>query len=522
MKERLKAVRAITKPRTVGVIDIGSSAIRMVVMEIQPGGRFRKLDRASKPIQLGRDVFVDRLIGRESIVQSIKILTGFSELFTQWGIGKEDIFVIATTAIREAKNRDTFIDRVFIRTGFRIEIVDGVEENNLTFIAVLHAIEDLKSQLARSSSLIIEVGGGSTELMVMDRGKMVAAHVFRLGTLRFEKEATRHAKSGLPPADFLQDQLRTTISGVKSEFDLARIRSVVMVGGDARTAASHCGEKKGELYSIIGRDAFLGFIDRLSRMSLEECVKQLNLTYYEAEGLRPALGVYRIFLLETGAQTIIVPDVSIREGVLLRFALGENEEATHQYQMQVTASAMSLGRKYHFDEAHGLHVATLCMLFYEAFRQEHGMGDREKLYLQVAALLHDIGYFIRASGHHKHGQYIIQNSEIFGLSLDELNLVAQVVRYHRSTRPLREHPEFNLLDQEQRLTVLKLSAMLRIGDALDRSHHQRVKDFSLEIRDDEEMVIEVTAVGDIEAERQALGQKGDVFEDVFGYRLLLK
>jgi exopolyphosphatase/guanosine-5'-triphosphate,3'-diphosphate pyrophosphatase len=494
----------------------------MVVMEIQPGGKFRKLDRASRPIQLGRDVFLDRLIGRDSIVQSIKILTGFAELFGQWGIEKDDIFVIATTAIREAKNRDTYIDRIFIRTGFRIEIVEGVEENNLTFIAVLHAIEDVKNRMVRTSTLIIEVGGGSTELMIMDQGRMIAAHVFRLGTLRFERQVSRHAKTGLPPADFLQDQFRTTISGLKAEFDLARIKSVVMVGGDARTAAGHCGQKMGELYSVIEREAFLAFIDRLSQMTPEDCVKQLNITYYEAESLLPALGVYRIFLLETAAKTIIVPDVSIREGVLLRFALGENEEATHQYQMQVTASSMSLGRKYHFDEAHGMQVATLCMLFYEAFRKEHGMGDREKLYLQVAALLHDIGYFIRATGHHKHGQYIIQNSEIFGLSLDELNMVAQIVRYHRTTRPLREHAEFNLLDQEQRLVVLKLSAILRIGDALDRSHHQRVKDFTLVFRDDEEMLIEVTAIGDIEAERQALKQKGDVFEDVFGYRLLIK
>ena len=511
-----------TVPRTVGVIDIGSSAIRMVVMEIQPGGRFRKLDRASRPIQLGRDVFLNRLIGRDSIVQSIKILSGFAELFSQWGIAKEDIFVIATTAIREAKNRDTFIDRVFIRTGFRIEIVEGVEENNLTFIAVLHAIEDLKGKLARSASLIIEVGGGSTELMIMDRGQMVAAHVFRLGTLRFAKQVSRHVKAGLPAADFLQDQFRATIIGVQNEFDLRKIKTLVMVGGDARTAATHCGQKMGELYAVIQRQAFLDFIERLTRLSQEECIRQLNITYYEAEGLLPALQVYRIFLLETGAESIIVPDVSIREGVLLRFALGEDEAATQQYQTQVTASAMSLGRKYHFDEAHGLQVATLCMVFFEAFRAEHGLKDREKLYLQVAALLHDIGYFIRASGHHKHGQYIIQNSEVFGLSLEELNLVAQIVRYHRSTRPLREHAEFNLLNQEQRLIVLKLSAMLRIGDALDRSHYQRIKDFTLEIRDDEEVIIEVTAIGDIEAERQALAEKGDVFEDVFGYRLVLK
>lgn len=518
---KVKLEKEQQETRIVGVIDIGSSAIRMVVMEIQPNGKFKKLDRASKPVQLGRDVFVNRVIGRESIVQAVKILSGFAELFVGWGIPKTGIFVIATSAIREAKNRDTFIDRVFIRTGLRIEIVDGVEENHLTYIAVLHAIEDLRATFSRSASLIMEVGGGSTELMLMDRGKMVAAHVFRLGTLRFGQHISSHFDSQYPVVDLLQEQFRSTVVSVQSEFNLSKVRYVVMVGGDARTAAVHCGQKMGEHYAIIQRNDFLEFIERLSKCSIDDCVKMLNITYYEAESLLPALIVYKIFLMETMAEQVVVPDVSIREGVLLRFALGSDARTLSQYHTQVTASARALGRKYHFDEAHGMQVANLCMVFFDGFRNEHGMGEKEQLYLQVAALLHDIGYFIRSTGHHKHGQYIIQNSEVFGLSLEELNIISQMVRYHRSSRPLREHSEFNALDMEQRLIVLKLTAILRVCDALDRSHTQRIKDISLEIRDEDELIINADYKGDITLERQALVQKGDVFEDVFGFKVIL-
>jgi len=358
-------------------------------------------------------------------------------------------------------------------------------------------------------------------LMLMDRGRMVAAHVFRLGTLRFEQHVSSNFNAQYPIVDLLQEQFRSTVASVQAEFNLAKVRYVVMVGGDARTAAIHCGQKMGEHYAVINRSDFLDFIDRLSKCSIDDCVKMLNVTYYEAESLLPALIVYKIFLMETMAEQVVVPDVSIREGVLLRFALGSDSRTLSQYQTQVAASARALGRKYHFDEAHGLHVATLSMLFFKQFQVEHGLGEKEQLYLKIASMLHDIGYFIRSTGHHKHGQYLIQNSEIFGLSLDELNIIAQMVRYHRSNRPLREHSEFNALNVEQRLIVLKLTAILRVCDALDRSHNQRIKDINIDFGDEEELIINATYVGDITLERQALVQKGDVFEDVFGYRVVL-
>lgn len=518
-------VRKETSPRVVGVIDIGSSAIRMVVMEIHPDGRFNKLDRASKPIQLGRDVFLDRVIKADSMHQAIRILGGFRELFRAWDIAESDIFTIATSAIREAKNRDTFVDRVLIKTGLHINIAEGVEENHLTYLAVLHAVEDLKGALGRSSGLIMEVGGGSTELMIIDRGKVVAAHLFRIGTLRMdsvvqesEGVASRSAVSG---ARTFIDRFRSTLAGVQAEFNLSRIRYFVMVGGDARTAASLCGRKVGEHYSLMAKDDFLAFVHKLESYSVDEMVRLLNVTYYEAENLLPALSAYRMFLEETGAEEIVVPDVSIREGVLLRFALGDDRKKESLYRSQIHGSALSLGRKYHFDEAHGLQVSTLATSFFDQFMEDHGMGARHRTYIQVAGLLHDIGYFVRATGHHKHSQYIIQNSEIFGLGLDELNIIGQIVRYHRSVRLVREHPEFNMLSQQERLVVLKLSAILRICDAMDRSHMQRISEISLSGDDEHELLVQCQYRGDIGVERQAVEQKSELFEEVFGYRIRL-
>jgi exopolyphosphatase/guanosine-5'-triphosphate,3'-diphosphate pyrophosphatase len=513
-------LKKVSEIKTVGVIDIGSSAIRMVVMEIHPDGSFRRIDRASKPIQLGRDVFVNRVLGRETIVQAVRIMAGFRELLAGWGISPADTFTIAASSIREARNRDAFIDRVRVKTGLSIRIVDGVEENHLTWMAVLHAVGELRASFARTASIIMEVGGGSTELMIMDRGKIVAAHLFRLGILRYENQWYVSRGEGSNEIQ-LEEQFRNTLEGVRSEFNLAKIRFFVMVGGDARTAAVQIGDRRGEHYSVISRAKFLEFLAKIEDYSTEECVRQLSISYLEAESLVPALKIHRMFLCETTAEEVIVPDVSIREGVLLRFALGDDPQTQKQYEDQVLASALSLGRKCHFDEDHAQQVVRLSALLFDAFATEHGMGHRERLFLLTAAMLHDIGYFVKSSGHHKHGAYLVAHSEVFGLGQEDMQVLAQMVRYHRATRPDPEHPEFATLSQESRLLVSKCVALLRVADCLDRSHTQRIRNPEIIVLD-EEMVIKSNYQGDLSAERAALQQKGSFFSEVFGFMVALR
>ncbi|TFH06094.1 MAG: Ppx/GppA family phosphatase [Spirochaetales bacterium] len=497
------------------VSDIGSTAIRLVVAQINEEREWQRLDRASKPVALGRDVFMSGSLGRESMQQAISILAGYQELLKGWQVPESATRVIATSAIREARNRDTFLDRVAVRTGLRVEVVEGIEENHLTYLAVKHAVSPMEATFSRVRSLIIEVGGGTTEIMLLSRGKMVAAHSLRIGTVRMEQQAWPMWANLTQVEDYIRENIRVSQELLNSELTLDRITCFVAVGGDARMVAYRVGTRTEEHYWTITRAAFCEFLDVLQTSSIEDIVRIHSLTYSEAEGLVPALMVYRLFLEATSAEELIVPDVSIREGVLMSFALGSDWAVERQFYGQIVASARNLARRYHYDEDHSTHVALLSLSLFDQLQIEHGMDRHARMLLEVAAILHDIGTYIRASGHHKHGMYIIQCSEIFGIGRDDLQTISNVVRYHRKALPSPAHANYVGLNRERRTLVLKLAAILRIADALDRGHSQRVQSVSVDAHDGE-VVLNCSPHGDISIERHGFPDKVDMFEEVFG------
>lgn len=509
-------------PRLVAVIDVGSSAIRLVVAEISAAREIRTLDRATRPISMGRDVFLNGLLSNEVMQEAITILLGFRQVLEGWQISPHEVRVIATAAIREAKNRDVFLDRVRIRTQFQIDVVEGIEENHLTYIAVQHAISDLRPQFSRSSALIIEVGGGTTEIILLYRGKIAAAHSLRIGTVRVEQHVQRGPgwTTNERIVEYLRENVRGNIEVLNTEMKLGRVRYFVAVGGDARTVAARIGVKEAEHFSVIERDRFDRFVAEVQRRTVDENVREFRMTYSEAEGLLPALITVKLFLDATDADQLIVPDVSIREGVLLSVAMGNRDLMQAEYGAQVLASTLGLGRKYHFDEKHGRHVSRLAVQLFDQLVAEHGMGRHERLLLQVAATLHDIGNFIRGAGHHKHGQYIVENSEIFGLSRADIRIVSNVVRYHRRSEPNAGHANFSSMRREHRVVVMKLAAILRLADALDRSHVQRITNVRAELTADE-LILHCNHEDDITVERAGVRSKGAAFEHVFGCRVVV-
>ncbi|MFW5994972.1 MAG: HD domain-containing protein [Spirochaetia bacterium] len=503
-------------PRLVAVVDVGSTAVRMIIAEVSGDGQWRRLDRAARPVGLGRDVFTAGSISRESMLHSVRVLSSFNELLEGWQVEPENIRVIATSAIREAKNRDIFLDRIRIRTGLTVNVIEGVEENHLTYLAVQNAIQHMRPQFARSGSLILEVGGGTSELMILNRGKMVSAHSLRIGTIRARQQIRPGVEGSRQIEDYLRENVRVTKEVLEAEFDLAKVRFFIAVGGEARLAARSTGEEKHDYYSIVRREAFNEFIEHVQERTLEELVVDLGVSYYEVESLLPALLLYKYFLEATSADHLIVPDVSIREGVLVSFALGKNHLVERQFYSQVIASALSLGKKYHFDEPHARHVADLALSFFDQFSEEHGLDRHARLLLEVGALLHDIGNFVRSSGHHKHSQYLVANSEIFGFSQEDIAIVSNIVRYHRKATPQSSHESFASLRRGHRLTVLKLGAILRVADALDRSHSQRVRSISVEVTE-ADVLLHCDYTGDVQVESYGIEQKNDMFEEVFGY-----
>ena len=517
-------------PRVVAVIEIGSTGIRLVVAEIDGAGGYKVLDRAGKQSRIGRDVFATGMVSREAVRECMAVLASFRELIRGYGIAPKDASVIATSALREAQNRDTFVDRVALQTGFVVTIVEDIEENHLMYLGVQHALQDERKLLSKSNALILEVGGGSTEIMLLRRGRMAGAHSLRIGTVRIDEQVRGAGVSHAYLRQYLEDNVRTACDHLDAELPLESVKTFIVIGSDARLAASRLtpqgsaadglAASGGEYYSIIGRSEFISFADEAAGMSPEDCVAKLRVPWADAEGIGYSLTIERLFLERTGADAVVVPNVSIREGLLLRASLGHDAGIETEMRAQVVASAASLGRKFHYDEAHARHVADLSLAIFDALVREHGLGRRERLLLELGGILHDVGTFIKTSGHHKHGEYIVANSEIFGLNRVDLTIVANVVRYHRKAPPASTHVNFIALPREDRIVVMKLAAIVRVADALDRGHDQRVRDATFERRE-ERFAIKAPGVADLSLERLSLAEKGDMFEDVFGLEPLL-
>lgn len=497
-------------------IEIGSTGIRLIVAEIDAKGSLRILDRASKQSRIGRDVFTTGSVSRDGLRESIAILSSFGELLKGYGIEPADTQVIGTSALREATNRDTFIDRVSLQTGFRVRVVEDIEENHLMYLAVQQALEDERSFLTRSNSMILEVGGGTTEIMLLRKGQMVSSHSLSIGTLRMDEQIRESARQ---PRQFiemyLESNIKTACDVLTEDLPLESVRTFVLIGSDARFAAYCLSGKNFNRYVVLDRAQFIEFADTVASMSLEECIAQYHLSWNEAESYAAGLTMERMFLEKTGADVLIVPNVSIREGILLAQVQGMDQKIEQELRRQVVASARSLAKRFRYDEPHATHVKNLSLELFDALKKEHGLGKHERMLLEVAAILHDIGTFLRTSGHHKHGEYIVANSEIFGLNREDINIVSNVVRYHRKTPPLSTHVNYIALPRESRIVVLKLASMLRVADALDRSHLGRVRELAFE-RTEDRLIMRPSQSLDLALEKLSLAEKGDMFEDVFG------
>ncbi|MDR3019702.1 MAG: HD domain-containing protein [Treponema sp.] len=504
---------------TTAIVEIGSTGIRLHVAEIYPNGQWQVLDRASRPAGLGRDVFTSSVLSRESMLECLEVLHNFRELLAGWGIEDNNIHVIATSALRAARNRDVFIDRVKQETGFNLLIVEGIEENRLMYLAVRYALKQDLPLFWRANSMIIEIGGGSTEIMLLRRGQMVSAHSLKMGTILIDKHSRHGLGTGIIYERYLKENIKNTLSMLNLEMDLARVRTVTAAGNDVRIAAEQVGKELNENCYIIEREDFFKFTDKLRKYRIEDCIRQFGVTYADAEGLIPGLLVLKLFLEKTGAANVAVPLVTIRDGYLVDLA-AIGSPMQEEFFTQIIASAVNLGRKYHFDEAHGRHVANHCMTIFDALVKEHGMNRRHRIMLEIAGILHDVGMYVRASGHQKHGHYLVANSEIFGLHNDELNIIANVINYHRGDPPSSSDIEFVKLQREERIIVLKMASILRVADALDRGHSQQIRKITIE-RKPETIVFHVDRTYDLSLELMGLEEKGGMFQDVFGYKVIL-
>jgi exopolyphosphatase/guanosine-5'-triphosphate,3'-diphosphate pyrophosphatase len=508
------------KKRLAAVIDIGATAIRMDVAEIEKGGSVRRLESLRKSAPLGKETFTKGRIGEETIGQCIAILKGFQTVMAEYGVSEpSQILAVATSSVREAGNADNFRDRIYVATGINLRVIDEAEQNRLTFLAAQEVFAK-KPDLALADVLFAEVGGGSTELFLLRQGRVGFSNSYQLGTLRMRETLETY----LTPSDrvrrILGQHIGRTAETMKRDVPAVPSPVLVAMSGDAQFAASKISPKWAEEPLLaVDVKTFAAFADKVIPLSAEKIVSRFNLSYEEAETVGPGLFAYIILCRTFKVETIVIPKTTFRDGLLREVA--SERPWTDAFAEEVVRQALALGKKYAFDEKHARFVADISVQLFRVLQRDFHLDPRHELLLRIAALLHEIGGFISNRSHHKHSMYLIQNSRLFGLSREDVALVALIARYHRRALPSPNHPEYAALDRDSRMAVSKTAAILRVADALDRNHLQQIVNATITLAKGE-LVITVEGAEDLALERLALREKGPLFEDVYGLKVVLR
>jgi exopolyphosphatase/guanosine-5'-triphosphate,3'-diphosphate pyrophosphatase len=507
-------------PKPVAVIDIGTTSIRMAIAEIDQHGGVRILETLSQAVSLGEDTFTKGSIEKSTIEECVEVLRSYRQLLTEYQIIQpEQIRVVATSAVREANNRLAFLDRIYIATGLRAEPIDEAEENRITYMGILPFLQS-EPALASAKTIVIEIGGGSTELLVVRGSNVLYSQSYRLGSLRLRETLEAYNVPAGKVRDFMVSQIERTVEQIREELLGEEPIEMIALGGDIRFATSELlpGWNPNSL-ARVPVVALQEFTNHVLEMSEDELVSEYPLSYPDAETLGPALLTYLQLARAFDVKNVLVTNTNLRDGLLKEMAV--DSAWTEEFANQIIRSALDLGRKFHFDEQHARHVADLSRELFNQLASQHQLEQRYAVILYIAALLHEIGLYVGYQSHHKHSMYLIRNSELFGLGRKEVLLTALVSRYYRRASPQPNHEGYSTLDRDERVAVSKLAAILRIAVALDDSRSQQVREVSSEVQDGR-LILSVSHVQDLALEQLALRQQGTLFEDVFGLQVQLR
>lgn len=509
------------KDRMIAVIDIGSHSIKAHIAETGRSGKIKPLEYLWVPIAIGRDTFSRGTVSNSTIHEAINVIKNFKEVIDSYQV--LNYRAVATSSIREAGNADVLIDRVYKATGVRIEVVQPIEETEAIYDGTKAVLKD-RFGMKKKNFLFFSVSGGSTEIVLHSAGRLIFSESHHLGTLKLIKDFDFNSRA----SEIILRPFSMAFSSTINRFpDIKKIDSFIAINDDLLPLIEQQfpDNLQADVYQL-DRQEFLDFFKKMEVLSLEDLKEKYRLNDNVLKTTRVALLMVGMFFNLTRARTILFPNVSSSYFQLYRLAHkvpgSPIDEDTRQ---NILSSALAIGRKYQFDEDHAREVARLGLSIFDQLRDHYDFTPRERIYLEVASLLHDIGSFISSSSHNKHSAQLIMSSEIIGLSASEMRIIALVARYHRKSPPKPSHADYSELPTEERLTVSRLSAVIRIADALDNTHNQIVDRLHLRLDNDHAEIglkFRNNQHEYLDILKMAVKKKSDLFESFFGASVRLE
>ncbi|MCM8813418.1 MAG: HD domain-containing protein [Candidatus Omnitrophica bacterium] len=509
-----------SQPRRTAVIDIGSNSIKLIIGEAVQE-TVATIEFLKNIIPIGRNTFYSGMIAPETTKQIIFVLENYKRVIRQYDVSATR--VIATTAIREARNKNIFIDTVRRKTGYAIDVLtvgDVIYYTDAYLSYQLHTTYPLEAR----NVLIAELGSGSLDISVMEKGFAVMTIGLPVGMLRIQQLMSKLDGSIAEVHDVVEEYIENEFQSLKRLLPAVEINDVFLIdesyarylpqiAPDVRVNGNHfqCTQRQIEAAGDSLHDMAKSTVEATYTIPLEY-----------ADTMSAYTAVLNGFFTLVQNDHITIVSTALAEAVLAHMLLSNTLSQRFNKMNQLSSIAQLLCRKFSVDAAHAEKVAQISRILFDNLKGHLGLRDPELIYLLIAAYLHDAGMFIHNRAHHKHSEYIIMNLDLFRLTEAEMRLIACVARYHRKALPRGTHPVFNGLPPEQQLLVLKLASLLRIANALDCSHKQKIHHVHIEFSRSRDITLIISSAENLLLEKLEFNDKKDLFEEITGAEIKLR
>jgi exopolyphosphatase/guanosine-5'-triphosphate,3'-diphosphate pyrophosphatase len=496
-------------------LHVGASSVSLLIAEQAADGTITPIDFLEQPAPLAHDIFGRGVISASTTERIVSIIHGYQKTLSELGISIHSLTrAVTTNILSEASNHDVFLNRIRVACGLQLLPIDDGEMTRLIYLKTRRRLKDTPA-MKRGCTLVIHIGPGNTRALLFKKGVIARYTSYRLGTHRTREAVHQSNAEGAALLDLIRQHASGNLDQIRVDYLGEKIEALVIIGYEIQLMTPFLNQ--------AGQACPLKTIRQLTYQAAElsdyDLVRKYNLDYHTAEALLPALEIAIAITEMLRLPEIFVPVSDYEQGLLHDLLISKTLIGT--FEEEVLRATHILAERYHSDPRHGDHVMKLCRHLFTHLQPLHQMGDHEALLLQCAAILHEVGSFISPRSHHKHSQYIILNSEIFGLDRLDITIVALVARYHRHSTPRPDHPHYADLSADDRVRVCKLAALLRVADALERTHHQRVQQIGVHIQGDK-LVLKLNGISDAAVEKLAMQSKADLFTQTFGLTVVLE
>lgn len=501
-------------------IDIGSNSLKLAVVEAAASDSFTIISQDRETVRLGHDTLRYKFLSDEAIKLSIGAINKFASIAANREA--DTVLAVATASVREAENAAQFVEEVKKQTGVHVEILPSLEEARLIGIAASQYFGKKDSTL-----LNIDIGGGSTEISLMENGEPKKLFSMKLGAVGLTENFLFENPPSKKEIKGLRNEIRSALSQPQRKiqgeiWQLSSGTSGTILS--LATLLNFQSSNGSEEFPTIQLERLVALNKILAKLTLERRSKIPFVSERRAEVIIAGGQILEGVMKALKIESLEPCSYALREGVIIDQLLKSETESLPPvpdvYDIKLR-DVFAIGRRFGYEEAHALQVAAMAEKIFDRLMPIYDLERRERTLLSAAALLHDVGYHISHEAHHKHSLYLIKHSEMTGFTEAEKSIIANVARYHRKALPKKSHTDFTALTKAEQKTVQKLSSILRIADGLDRGYEGRVEDIKFE-RDEKKVTLTLISNEDCSNEIYAIKMKKKSFEKTFDCKLIVK